>query len=1446
MSRRARSHRSRRTRTHSPSSVNLGIDALEPRRLLCALHLHEKPVELRPDLVGVNAPPDGGAPAVINWVNRGQANDRFGAVFGAGAAAARSVVDRVIIDYMQMIESFNYSDGSNVYNLTVSMDTRTGVGGAANLSTTLGGKPKSGSLTLRSGDDGAGDGWFIDPDAALNFNSAEFLGSIENPFAGDATSGGPADDLADFYTVAAAEVAHCLGLFGGTGAVPMWDAHTTNTGIADNAEGGNVGNFWTFEGPSVRHLMTGNNAGAGGNAFNGAVHSSGGTANINFASTNWRGTEDAGNAIFEGGRRYLIPDTLGLMFHDAYGYGVAPAHTRDTFHSVLNRQTGELTIRGGFETASDDDISVTLSGSNLLVSVNVGNDVPGSGALPGAGNLPAYTSSYFVGSVDSIRIEGRDGNDDILLDVAPAGIPVTVDAGGGDDTIRLGDSSNTLNGIDANVTVFGGTGTNAVVLDDSTGDAFDDTYVFDVSGGQFTFDRGAFPLLTMSSIQNVSITTSGGFETFDVNRLPVTTNLTIRAGGGNDTVNLSPLLDDLAAVAGDVSLVSETGTDTINLFDTAVATATTFSLDNGGVNHVLDRALFGSVSFGTGTEAVNLSTGGGANTFNLVELNSFTALTINAGGGNDHLNLGTPASQTLDLLDGPVVFNGELGTDDVVLSDQASAALNTYTFTSDTLDRVGFGLLDFGGAVETVTLNGGTAANTYVIDPSLVSLAADVTVNAQASADTFEVAPGSNSMQLVINADLAFNGGGGSDAINLHDSASTVSFPYAIDLDSVTRGASPVNYSGVELITLDGATGSNAFSVVANTAELVLDGNDGNDSLVVGGAAQNLDNIDGNITFTGGPGTDTLELRDQQNAAAGTYLVTSTTFDRTAFPLLTYGTLETFTVQGGTAGNPFVVQSLATATALVLFGNGGNDQFLLGSAANNLEPLDGAITVHGGANSDSIVINDQAELLGLGFTVTATTVGRTGFGGLTYDTAESLTVNAGNAAGSIAKLHNIESTAAGTNVALNAGSGNDSIRISNTAMLVSNIAANVNVNGQGGTDALVIQDANNVNDDVHSLSGTTYQSDNSATISYAGVEGLTLNAGAGDSDINLAGSLVTTPLTINAGNGGDSINLAALGGFAGAVTANGQGGDDFIFVNDQVPGTDAYTLTSSSLARTGFAGLTYGTSEQFVLLAEDGGNTITVNSTVGPTRIDANDGTDTINVNEAGSQAEVTLDPSAGDDTLNVNADNAGTAAVIMNASHTFGAVNVGAGGFLFSTANGAHVIRTASLSVNALGRFDLADNTLLIDYAGVSPLPTIRARLTSGYNGGAWNGPGINSSRAASTPGRALGYAEASALFSTFPVTFAGQTIDNTTVIVRYTRYGDANLDRAVNLQDFNRLVAGFGTGTLWSEGNFNYDASTNLSDFNLLSGSFGQGAPGEPDELPPLPGRHARDESR
>src|SRR5207244_9651041 len=126
-----------------------------------------------------------------------------------------------------------------------------------------------------------------------------------------------------------------------------------------------------------------------------------------------------------------------------------------------------------------------------------------------------------------------------------------------------------------------------------------------------------------------------------------------------------------------------------------------------------------------------------------------------------------------------------------------------------------------------------------------------------------------------------------------------------------------------------------------------------------------------------------------------------------------------------------------------------------------------------------------------------------------------------------------------------------------------------------------------------------------------------------------------------------------------------------------------------------------------------------------------------------------------------------------------------------------------------------------------------IQAAIASGYAGGAWTGNGITSSSAATAAASqhrtALGYAEATDLYTSFPATFSGQSVDNTSVLVRYTASGDANLSGTVDTIDFNLLAANFsGSGKRWTQGDFNYDTFVDTVDFNLLASNFSFTVPG------------------
>jgi hypothetical protein len=184
-----------------------------------------------------------------------------------------------------------------------------------------------------------------------------------------------------------------------------------------------------------------------------------------------------------------------------------------------------------------------------------------------------------------------------------------------------------------------------------------------------------------------------------------------------------------------------------------------------------------------------------------------------------------------------------------------------------------------------------------------------------------------------------------------------------------------------------------------------------------------------------------------------------------------------------------------------------------------------------------------------------------------------------------------------------------------------------------------------------------------------------------------------------------------------------------------------------------------------------------------------------------------------------------GTTDVIINFGNPTAAspidvatLTINGGTLQLATNGGSSTV--ASVTIDGNGVFDLTNNKLFIDYgSGSDPIGSIYTYLSTGYNGGGWNGPGIDSSAAGQNPSYALGFADGAD--NVVSGLASGQ------IEIAYTLYGDANLDNTVNGSDFSIMAANFGLGaTNWDEGNFRYNGVVNGSDFSALAANFGQSA--------------------
>ncbi len=134
--------------------------------------------------------------------------------------------------------------------------------------------------------------------------------------------------------------------------------------------------------------------------------------------------------------------------------------------------------------------------------------------------------------------------------------------------------------------------------------------------------------------------------------------------------------------------------------------------------------------------------------------------------------------------------------------------------------------------------------------------------------------------------------------------------------------------------------------------------------------------------------------------------------------------------------------------------------------------------------------------------------------------------------------------------------------------------------------------------------------------------------------------------------------------------------------------------------------------------------------------------------------------------------------------------------------------------------------------------LQSITNAVAQGYNGGAWNGSGagvISSSAAAADTNHlhALGVIQndngtGTQLYSTFE---GYSSLNDSDVLVKYTYYGDTDLNGEVDGSDYSRIDYAYAYNqtaasplTGWFNGDFNYDGVIDGSDYALMDNAFNQ----------------------
>jgi len=615
--------------------------------------------------------------------------------------------------------------------------------------------------------------------------------------------------------------------------------------------------------------------------------------------------------------------------------------------------------------------------------------------------------------------------------------------------------------------------------------------------------------------------------------------------------------------------ITGTGSDTLNLDDTASTVAKTGLMTSTGITG------FGTEGINySGIAILNISLGSGADTFTVVSTNASMTTTVNLGFGDDIVNIGN----VLDLIAGELTVNGQGGSNTLNFSDAGSVLGKTGFLTASTLLGLGMGPegVTFSSfAVLALTLGSGNDV-LNVLGTNATTL---TTVNTGAGANVLNIssnAPvGSGGVLAGLAGRLIVNGQGTSDTMNLDDSGNSAAATLTLTSTTVTGlgmgnddPAKGVEFHGIETLNIQLGSNNNTLLLKgspANATTNIITGT-GSNQIAVGTSAQatagalsngespntgsSLEDILGSIVLIGS-GTDVLNVDDTGSTGAKTGVLSATTltglgmggggityFGMAALTVALGSGNDTLTITSTTAnpvqitgnGGADVFNVQATTGLVVLHGGSGADTFNLGSVSpgvsGNVNGIAGLLELHGGLGVDVLNVDETGEIAGNTGLFTATTL--TGLGmtaGVEFSETETININLG--AGS--DTFNVQSVLPTVTLTVSLGAGVDVLNLGSTAPVsggtVNEILGTVVVIGSGN-DVLNVDDSGDADDNAGSLVPATLTGLGlGSSVTYSGLAELYVFLGSGDDTFTVNDMTESTVTRID---GGEGINTAVL------------------------------------------------------------------------------------------------------------------------------------------------------------------------------------------------------------------------------------------------------------------------------------------------------------------------------
>jgi hypothetical protein len=497
---------------------------------------------------------------------------------------------------------------------------------------------------------------------------------------------------------------------------------------------------------------------------------------------------------------------------------------------------------------------------------------------------------------------------------------------------------------------------------------------------------------------------------------------------------------------------------------------------------------------------------------------------------------------------------------------------------------------------------------------------------------------------LAAGQPISVNMGAGTDSLQLNGTSSSDTIIVS-KLALHSTGVNVSTYSGVESVSIGGAAGDDLFDVSSTASGITYSftGDNDNDKLIVGALGSNdLAAIQGPITFTGGSGTDEIDLNNQGNSHGFDYVLLDNLLNFTdqttgGGRTVNYSGVESYVVNGGPGNDRFNMFS-SPGPSTVLGGN-GDDTFQIGS---DLLPAStvGLPFFDGQAGTDTVWVDDQALGGNVAYFIGITsggsganTISRSGFSFAYGGSFEGITLTAGSGDNTITLGGDLTLPSGLLNV--NAGPGNDTLDFGN-GFHITNGGSIVTLDGGSGTNTLNMDShlSNAGFNENYNITSTTVNEFWGAgplgSFTYSNFAALNIEADGGQNVFNVANSAAGTNIGIN-GNGGDDTfkvqgtNGAGQASIRGQLFLTGGNGADALIVDSTAdPNGIGYTVDAGAVTPLGSAAIYYSV-ESLAINTGIGPELFIVAGTSTPTTLNTGGGADVINVTPQGQNLDTLL-----------------------------------------------------------------------------------------------------------------------------------------------------------------------------------------------------------------------------